>query len=385
MRFLAPLGMTVVVLALMSGPRPAAAQQPRLMLGYYVPYDATSWQSLVQHADALDIVAAQWVGIDACGNISSTDDQTLKQLAQARNLQVVPSLFTLSGWLNHQLLTDDDTSAHSIEQIVAYVLAEDYDGFDLDLEGIEAADRDAYSAFVARLADALHSQGKLLTLAIPAKDRDVTVGWAGAYDYAALGLAADLVTVMAYEYSGPFSGPGSVAPYPWVDRVARFSGQQIGAEKVLLGLAFYGYDWNVTSGGAESLSYSQAVALADGTAAQPSFDPTSQSVTFSYEALAGARPPAAQRPAALQHVITRRAAAACELVPPAATPIPPRPAPVPGTPQQHEVWLEDSTSVLARIGLAERYQVAGIATWRLGLEDPAVWSAIAEYRNGHDR
>jgi len=377
--------MTVVALALMSGSRPAGAQQPRLMLGYYVPYDATSWQSLVQHADALDIVAAQWVSIDACGNISSTDDQTLKQLAHARNLQVVPSLFTLSGWLNHQLLSDDDTSGHSIEQIVAYVLAEDYDGFDLDLEGIEAADRDAYSAFVARLADALHNQGKLLTLAIPAKDRDVTVGWAGAYDYAALGVAADLVTVMAYEYSGPFSGPGSVAPYPWVDRVARFSVQQIGAEKILLGLAFYGYDWNVTSGGAESLSYSQAVALADGMAVQPSFDPTSQSVTFGYEALAGTRPPAAQRPAAVQHVITRRTAPACELVPPAATPISPRPAPVPGTPQQHEVWLEDSTSVLARIGLAERYQVAGIATWRLGLEDPAVWPSIAEYRNAHDR
>src|SRR5205814_5063344 len=105
-------------------------------------------------------------------------------------------------------------------------------------------DRAALSTFVQQLSTALHEQGKLLTLAIPAKDRDVTVGWAGAYDYAALGAAADLVTIMAYEYSGPFSGPGSVAPYEWVQRVLAFATGQIQPENVLLGVAFYGYDWN---------------------------------------------------------------------------------------------------------------------------------------------
>src|SRR5205814_7245047 len=114
-------------------------------------------------------------------------------------------------------------------------------------------DRAALSTFVQQLSTALHEQGKLLTLAIPAKDRDVTVGWAGAYDYAALGAAADLVTIMAYEYSGPFSGPGSVAPYDWVDRVLAFAGSQIPAQKLVLGVAWYGYDWNTTSGGARAL------------------------------------------------------------------------------------------------------------------------------------
>src|SRR5439155_15539484 len=236
--------------------------------------------------------AAQWVAIDACGNLASRDDQTLKRLAQQHNVKVLPSLLTLSGWLNHQLLADDETAAHAIEQIVGYTVTEGYDGFDLDLEGVNAADRQLLTRFVAWLGPALRDNGKLLTLAIPAKEREVTTGWAAAYDYAALGAEADLVTVMAYEYRGPFSGPGSVAPYDWVARVTAFSTSQISPEKVLLGLSFYGYDWNTTSGGTRSLGYAQALALADRYDVPFAFDQSQQSATFSYTAVAGEPRPA---------------------------------------------------------------------------------------------
>ena len=235
----------------------------------------------------------------------------------------MPSLLTLSPWLNHQLLTDDDTAERFLAQIVEYTVAEDYAGFDLDLEGVDAADRDALSLFVARAADALHAQGKLLTLAIPAKDRDVTVGWAGPYDYAALGNAADLVTVMAYEYRGPFSGPGSVAPYDWVERVLGFATRQMPPDKVLLGVAFYGYDWNTTSGGTRSVGYPQALALAQQYGVDLGFDDDVQSATFGYEALAGE--PTCRRVAAARltnHVVTVRQPPPCDLAPPAPTPSP---------------------------------------------------------------
>ena len=40
-----------------------------LVLGYYVPYDVTSWASLRAHVDQLDYVGAQWVTLDVCGNL----------------------------------------------------------------------------------------------------------------------------------------------------------------------------------------------------------------------------------------------------------------------------------------------------------------------------
>jgi spore germination protein YaaH len=233
------------------------------------------------------------------------------------------------------------------------------------------------------VAEALHANDKLLTLAIPAKERDVTVGWAGAYDYAALGAQSDLVTIMAYEYRGPFSGPGSVAPFDWVQRVARFASSQIPPEKVLLGLAFYGYDWNTTSGGTRSIGYPQFAALAERYAAPVSFDPAQRSLTFEYEGTAGEPTPGVAPPARPNHVITVRNAPRCDVQPPPAPPPPPRPpAPQAGTPQAHAVWLEDAASAAARLDLAAMYRTGGVAAWRLGLEDPNVWDV---FRSWFDR
>ena len=363
-------------------PSTILAQSPgRLVLGYYVPYDATSWASLEAHADQLDVVAAQWVAIDACGNVSSRDDETLKQFARQHGLKLVPSLFTLSGWLNHHVLTDEETTAHAVEQILSYTVGAGYDGFDVDLEGVDPADRQALTDFVAVLGAALHDRGKLLTMAIPPKERDVTVGWAGAYDYAALGGLADLVTIMAYEYRGPFSGPGSVAPFGWVERVTAFATAQIAPEKVLLGLAFYGYDWNTTTGEARSLGYRRAMSLAERFQAETLLDPEQRSLTFAYTASAGEPLPPEPPLTRVAHRVTVRPGAGCELEPPPPPPVPTRPpAPPAGTPQVHEVWLEESASAAARLGVADTHRVRGVATWRLGLEDPQVWPVLDEWR-----
>jgi spore germination protein len=369
------LTVLAVCLAPPGGRASAEANRPAL-LGYYVPYDSTSWASLEAHADALDFVAAQWVSVDPCGGLGSRDDQTLKQLARTHNLKILPSLATASGTLNHTLHTDPVASPRLIQNIVDYTVQENYAGFDLDFEGVDSVDRDALSAFVGETASALHAQGKLLTLAVPAKERDVTVGWSGAYDYAALGAEADLVSVMAYAFRGPFSGPGSVAPYAWIDRVLAFTTQQIDPDKVLLGLAAYGYDWNTTSGGTRGLSFVQAAALAARYASPIETDPSSRSGTFSYTNLPGDDLPVIAASPSSAHDVTVRTPPTCDIPGPSA----PAPSAPPvgdaDTPQVHEVWIEDSSSIEARLQLASSYGVRGIAAWRLGLEDPRVWDAL---------
>jgi spore germination protein YaaH len=379
----AALALTAMALALSNSicvPAQAATDHA-LVLGYYVPYDASSWASLEAHPEHLDVVAGQWVSMDACGGLSSRDDQTLKQFARAHGLKVEPSLFTLSAGLNHLLLTDAATRASALQNIVDYTVGEDYEGFDIDFENVDPDDRGALSGFVGDLASALHEQGKLVSIAVPAKERDVTTGWAGAFDYAALGNQVDLVTIMAYEYRGPFSGPGSVAPFDWVRRVTDFATRQIPANKLLLGLAFYGYDWNTSSGGAVSLGYLRAVELADHFQAETRFDAVQQSLTFSYAADPADHLPLEQPARGLNHSVTSRAAPVCEVPPPPSLPTPtPAPPPPAGVPQAHEVWVEDSASVAARLALAFEYHLRGVAAWRLGLEDPGVWPVFDQWR-----
>jgi spore germination protein YaaH len=358
-----------------------------------VPYDATSWESFRAHAASLDYVAPQWVTIDACGQISSQDDRTLVSHARQHGVRVLPSLLTSQRWLNHRLLTDEPTRDLAVQQIAQYVLSEGYDGIDLDLEDVAPEDRQAYTEFVRRVAGALHQAGLTLAVAVPAKTSDVTTGWAGAYDYAALGRTADLMLVMAYAYTTSSSAPGSTAPYQWVDKVAEFAASQVPREKLLLGVAAYGYDWNVSVGGrATSLTNEAARRVAGHYGAAIGIDPASRSATFRYEVVAGRPTPVAARPTPFQHDITyRRPAAACAYptptiaprptVTPGATPARPAPTLTPPAVQKHIVWLEDAASVSARLEIARARMIGGAGIWRLGQEDPAVWPALDAFRS----
>ena len=357
-----------------------AKQKGKVVLGYYVSYDTTSWMSLQAHADALDYVALQVVSPDACGNIATQDDLTLLEFAHSRGIGVLPSIFTSNRWLNHQILTSEAASSRLVQQLTDYVVEEGYDGLDVDLEDVEPTDRKALTTFVALLSESLHGQGKMLTMAVPAKPSDVTTGWAGAYDYAALAPHVDLFTIMSYAYTTSVSPPGSTAPLPWVDKVTAFATSQIPPHKVLVGVPFWGYDWNTTVGGrARALRYPQAAALAAQYGADIATDPSSKSAKFTYVAKLGDQPPSEDKLPPLNHVVKQRTQPPCPLKPPTPTPgptQPPKPTPTPAAIQEHVVWLEDAASVQTRLDLAERHSAGGIGAWRLGQEDPQVWPLL---------
>jgi spore germination protein YaaH len=333
--------------------------------------------------DQISFVAPQWVSIDACGNIGSRDDRTLVAFAHQHGVKVVPTLATGSGWLNHQILTNPASTQAAIDQIVGYVGSNDYDGLDVDFEGIQASDRAAFTSFAARLGQALHRNGKLLTMALPAKTTDSKTGWAGAFDYAALAPSIDHAIIMTYEYSGVTTPPGSTAPQSWVDRVLGYTTSAIPPAKVLLGVAFYGRDWNLTQGGrSRAVTYPQAAALAAAEDTTIVNDPTTRSGTFRYASPAGQAPPLVAPVPSFSHDIVVHSLPTCSIQPPAAPT--PRVTPTPTAPAtglvQHEVWIENAASVGARLDLATHYDVGGAAFWRLGQEDPAAWPVISAWR-----
>ncbi|MHB1004961.1 MAG: glycosyl hydrolase family 18 protein [Chloroflexota bacterium] len=356
----------------------------RATLGYYVPYDSSSWQSLVAQADLLDYVALQVATLDYCGNVSARDDRTLLAFARSRGLPVLASVFTSAEPLNHSILTAGGVADNAVRSLVNYVVDAGYDGLDVDFEAVPATDRPALTAFVTRLAAALRAQGKLVTMAVPAKSRDVTTGWAGAYDYAALAPSLDLVVLMSYSYTTASSSPGSTAPYDWVSQVTAYAASQIPPDKILMGVAFFGYDWNTTSGGrARALRYPQAAAVASAYGASIGFDAKSRSATFTYTARPGDAVPGQESLPALSHDMVDRRPGPCPLGPgpgPTAVPRTPTPIPTPSAVQSHVVWLENAASLAARLEIVDRLGVRGVAAWRLGQEDPTVWSTIGQWK-----
>lgn len=148
----------------------------------------------------------------------------------------------------HTIINDPELRRRHVAAIVDLVTSHGYDGIDLDYEHLNqtlgrgqsaATERQAFNAFVAEAAAALHAAGKTLSLAVP-----VVASRHEIYDYEALSASADHVHVMGYDYhyeQGPHGGP--VAPLGWIREVVSYIGSIDGGrrrDRFILGLPNYG-------------------------------------------------------------------------------------------------------------------------------------------------
>lgn len=213
--------------------------------------------------------------------------------------------------------------------------AELYNGVNLDWEELgfgadaetQAGVRARYGEFVKSLGADLAAKGKTLTVTVPPGNS----AFAAAYDYAKLGLAAERLVLMAYDYYDR-ALPSPPAPFPKVEEAVRMLlDQGIPAGKILLGIAPGGVEWRTqpTLSRANPLPASDVASLT--ARAALTWDAAAQANWFTYQDAAG---------------------------------------------NIYQVWLEDGCSVARKIALAKRYGLRGIALWRLGEVPPDVWEAV---------
>ena len=47
-----------------------------------------------------------------------------------------------------------------------------------------------------------------------------------------------------------------------------------------------------------------------------------------------------------------------------------------------QCWLEDVDSIRVKLQVMKAQGIGGVAEWKLGIEDKAVWDVIEQYVNG---
>ena len=92
------------------------------------------------------------------------------------------------------LSTGADRTNH-VRQILQRVAAHRLSGIDIAYLDLRADHRTSFTLFISELAQGLHSQGKTLTLTLPAPIKGLDRIDEGAYDWAALGQSADLIKI----------------------------------------------------------------------------------------------------------------------------------------------------------------------------------------------
>lgn len=313
-------------------PRPSGSL---VVMGFYDQNwsgDKDAWNSLSAHADKLDLVSPFWFSIGSDGTVSGRgwDWSQVIQLSHDRGAKVLALFNNEDG--NNEVLTDDSARKQAAASIAAAVVDNGLDGAVLDFESLDPDTRDQLTALVKDLAARLHARGKLLAVSVGPKwsSDDSWNDGAAAYDYGALGVLADYVQIMTYDQHTETMAPGPIAGLSWVDSVAAYAVTQIPRAKILLGVAGYGYEW--PSRDPWGVIYARdAVALAAEHGADIAWDDDAQEAYFRYWDSAGIA---------------------------------------------HTVWFENSYAIQRKVDLARRYQLGGIALWRLGQEDDRLWSVL---------
>lgn len=300
---------------------------------WYVP-TKSSLDSLKANVDSLTMISPFYFVLKADGTIGGNDQPEVTQLARSRGVKVLPMLqndqYTAAKQALHNLLVNPDKVRQIVDAIETQILTYGYDGYNIDFENISAEDRPYLTRFMETLYKRLQPRGKLVTMAVVAKTRDVTTGWGGAYDYAALAPFVHYAAPMTYDYSYPGGSDGPVAPVNWVNSVAAYASSQFGPGKVLLGVPFYGHDWSLNGGRSRSHGYDTILELIRRYNGSSGYDDVTQQAFADFT----------------QDGDRRR------------------------------VWFETPRSMAAKMDVIKRNNLAGWAAWRLGQEGAEFWPVL---------
>jgi peptidoglycan/xylan/chitin deacetylase (PgdA/CDA1 family)/spore germination protein YaaH/GT2 family glycosyltransferase len=290
-------------------------------LGFVTSDNEDSWAGVDRDAGRLSTLAATGISVGSNpGSIDvspATDGLVRAHLHGALGLAVVSNYNgrAFDGRRAQAMLSSADARRRFVSALTGEVARRGWDGVVLDFEDLPAAARRTYPLLVSALDAALGRRP--LTVAVPATGDGSALE---AYDLKALGAIADRVVWMAYDQHDPTSAAGPVAALPWVRSSLAFAERSIPREKLLLGVAGYGYAWTAPGHGAD-LTVPQAQALGASSGATSAWDETAAEVSVK-------------------------------------------------TADGRQVWYDDARSVSARASLAASEGLAGVALWRVGAEDP---------------
>ena len=109
----------------------------------------------------------------------------------------------------------------------------------VDFEEVPKKSQPDFRAFIGEFAPALHAAGLKLMIALPARDDE--------YDYAFFGRETDAIILMNYDQHWLTSDPGPIAAQDWFVENLRQVLQVVPAQKIVVGIANYAYDWTETA------------------------------------------------------------------------------------------------------------------------------------------
>jgi spore germination protein YaaH len=300
----------------------------RLNVGFYRPWEPQAYNSLLQYMPHLDMVVSE--GFSFSQNADTLKVQIDTGLINQNKKYKKQILITLSNYNNLKGGYDIEEVEHVfgnkklrtafINSMAERLKRYNFQGINVDLDDVKNRNSKNFIAFQNELYANFKAKGLMVTQNVVPEDEQ--------YNLKRLQHINDFLFVMAIDQHYDGSNAGDISNQHWVEEILDEVCSVVPSEKVILTFAAGGYDWPENSIGV-SAGYQQAISTAQEKKSKITFDPVSANLHYNYLGNDGFN---------------------------------------------HIVYFTDAATNFNIIRMADDWATGGVALWRLGAEDPRLWT-----------
>ncbi len=317
----------------------SVADGKEVLIAWHVVTNLTAngnLKEMLARTKGVTTVSPTWFSIASNeGAISSLADSNYVNTAHELGVQVWGLVDNFGENIDSYKVLSSTISRERLEkELVSVALSCGMDGINIDFESLPVEAGPHFIQFLRELSVSCRANGLVLSV-----DNYVPAGYNRYYDYAEQGVLVDYVVIMAYDehYAGSTEA-GSVSSISYVENAIKNTKEMVPAEKIVIALPFYTRLWKETTvdgvtilGLERTPGMKDAAATVEENGAQAEWDETTCQYYAEYDK-DGAH---------------------------------------------YRIWLEEARSLSEKVNRVRQAELAGIGTWRLGLETEDVWDVLA--------
>ena len=303
--------------------------------GFYVSWDPKSFNSLRRNIRNLNLVMPEWMFLDPkTDGIKMNVDHKGLALMRKSGVPIMPMLTNnvnqvFRGDIVSRILHNPSKSKALINHIVNLCQKNKFIGINIDFEELTENNDEYLITFMKELSTAMHSKGLLVTEDVEPFNED--------YNYKELAKYVDYLVLMAYDEYSMSSDPGPVSSQKWIEAALDKTAKDVPNNKIIIGLAAFGYDWSDSPDGNVSLTYQAALSKAAEGSSKINFDNDTYNLNYAYRD---------ERDFL------------------------------------HQVYFTDAATTFNVMRFGAEYGLAGFGLWRMGSEDDRIWRYYAKDMEG---
>ena len=289
--------------------------------------------SLIAKTKGVNVIAPTWFTLSSnSGAYESLADKSYVDRAHEKGLQVWAVLDNFSRECSKNVQAEVLLSRTSVrEKLIENMMTEadryGFDGINLDFESLKTAAGVHYIEFIRELSVSCRKKGLVLSV-----DNYVPAVYNRFYNQKEQGNVADYVIIMGYDEHYAGGEAGSVSSIGYVENGIKDMLSLVPKEKVINAVPFYTRLW--TGSGDNASSRAMGISEATKWVSESGMDLTWDDSAGQYYGRLDSQN------------------------------------------GEQQLWMEETRSLGLKMDLIKKYDLAGVAGWRLGLETSDVWDVI---------